>query len=501
VANIYVRSTTGSNANSGADWSHAKATLAGAAAIAVAGDNVFVSQVHAESTASTVTINWAGTFNQQINILCVQDSATPPTTLATTATVAVTGSSNFNNYGSVYVYTFNIGSSTIAASMNQGIATANWQRYEQCVFVLANTNTGSRIGITSAANVCCRIEWIGCQVKFGNASQRIGSSGPVNFWWNNNGAAATIAGTSTPNTQLIDTFDTGAKILVEDCDFSLFGTGLSFFSGTIVNNGTYIVRNCETPSSWTGNICSGTPTGHARAELWNSWYNANDYQISIMDMCGTVTTSTSVARTGGASDGYNLIALKMTTTTDVTYPAIVFSSPEIAYQNATVGSSRTVSFYSIANTATAPNNDQLWIEVQELGNASQPIGSRITNQKTDFLTTAAAQTADTSAWDSQTTARANSTSYALGDPIKVATNPGRVFFCTSSGMSAGSEPAGYATAVDGGAVTDGGAVFRAGWRQVLAVTFTPQLKGSFNSRFKWCASQSSVFVDFKPVVT
>ena len=59
--------------------------------------------------------------------------------------------------------------------------------------------------------------------------------------------------------------------------------------------------------------------------------------------------------------------------------------------------------------------------------------------------------------DSAATARQNSHAYAVGDVIKLPTNPGRVFFCTDGRHVAGSEPGGYATAVDGGSVTDGGA--------------------------------------------
>lgn len=58
-------------------------------------------------------------------------------------------------------------------------------------------------------------------------------------------------------------------------------------------------------------------------------------------------------------------------------------------------------------------------------------------------------------------ARVNSTAVALGYGCAVATNIGLDFICTTAGTTAGSEPAGYATAVNGGTVTDGTAVFTA----------------------------------------
>lgn len=59
------------------------------------------------------------------------------------------------------------------------------------------------------------------------------------------------------------------------------------------------------------------------------------------------------------------------------------------------------------------------------------------------------------------TARPNSTVVGLGYGIAVASNIGLDFICTTAGTTAGSEPAGYASAINGGTVTDGTAVFTA----------------------------------------
>jgi hypothetical protein len=45
-----------------------------------------------------------------------------------------------------------------------------------------------------------------------------------------------------------------------------------------------------------------------------------------------------------------------------------------------------------------------------------------------------------------------------------------LFVCTTAGTSASSEPGGYASAVDGGTVTDGGATFKAMWRFKQTIT-------------------------------
>src|SRR5262249_22040430 len=94
--------------------------------------------------------------------------------------------------------------------------------------------------------------------------------------------------------------------------------------------------------------------------------------------------------------------------------------------------------------------------------------------------------------------RQNSHAYSLGNTIKVPDNTGRVFFCTTAGTTAGSEPAGYASAIDGGSVTDGSAVFRAGCRFSMSVTLSapqPQLAGYLYGTIKAAQASQTFFVD------
>jgi hypothetical protein len=141
--------------------------------------------------------------------------------------------------------------------------------------------------------------------------------------------------------------------------------------------------------------------------------------------------------------------------------------------NTVLSTNRVVTLYGVWNSASLPNNDQIWIEARYLGSALTPMGSFATETKANNLAAGTALTADSvSKWDSGLTARANTTAYVVGNTISVADNSGRVFFCTTSGTSAGSEPAGFASAVDGGSVTDGTAVFRAGTRFSLTVTLS-----------------------------
>jgi hypothetical protein len=160
--------------------------------------------------------------------------------------------------------------------------------------------------------------------------------------------------------------------------------------------------------------------------------------------------------------------------------------------------------YGVANMAAMPTDAQCWLDISYLGASGSPLGSYKTTQAASFLATPANQTADTSGWDGGASARANTTAYSVGDVIKLASNPGRIFFCTTAGTTAGSEPGGYASAVDGDSITDNTAVFRAGWRFKIAKTLTgpqPNKVGNIYVTFIMGAASLQIYFDPKPVLS
>jgi hypothetical protein len=181
----------------------------------------------------------------------------------------------------------------------------------------------------------------------------------------------------------------------------------------------------------------------------------------LYDYGGELHTSTSVVRTGGASQG-TAYSWKVTTNANVRWYA-PFKLMALSIWNSTTGAAKNVTVEGIADPrdfSALPNNDDIWIDVEALENASLPQGTYHVGTKTTPLGTNSALTASTAAWDCSVS-RANSTAYSVGDIRKVASNAGRLFVCTTAGTSAGSEPGGYATAVDGDTITDGGATFKA----------------------------------------
>ena len=240
MTNRYVRSTDGSDASNGLTWANAEATLTGAAAADVAGDVIWVSQDHAESTAAAITFNWSGTLAAPTRIVCGNDAAEPPTALATTATVTTTGTSAITVIGSGYTYvygiTFNIASGdtgTANVNLNSG---SGLGVYESCNFHLATTGSSSRIALGGVQTV-----FKNCGFQFSNSSQGFNLSSNCII------SGGSILADTAINT-LIPTLSSVTNIFLEGCDLSNGAAAMNIVANT---SGSVIckLRNCKTHKS------------------------------------------------------------------------------------------------------------------------------------------------------------------------------------------------------------------------------------------------------------
>lgn len=453
----------------------------------------FVGHDHAETQATQSQWTAQGTDAAPIDILCVNTAGSmPPVSadLATTATVTTTAGAGSNlqlrgAFRICYGITFTAGTN----GTNDMTPNLDGLRkyFEQCVFALGTAaGTGSRIGSADAATAAT-IYGPGCKFRFTSTSHQISPVGRHLF------RGCSFADTGTVPTTLFDS-SLRADVQIIGSDLSALSAKTIFGNpGGLINTGSLL--DCKMPSSYT---LAGRPSGPI-ARYWSSRSGpSGNNRSEIVEYMGDLFTELTVVRTGGASDGTTAIAHRMVTTANVNL-GLPLSGFLFGTFNSVTGSNVIATVYGIINAAAMPNNDELYIDVDYLGDAGSPQSSDKTTRIADVLATAAALTADsTSAWDSIATARANSHAYSIGDVLKVASNPGRIFFCTAGGTSAGSEPGGYATAIDGGSVTDSGATFRAGCRFKMAVTLTtpqPQQIGNVYARARLSKVSTTVYID------
>jgi len=452
---------------------HARLANAYASGWGASGDSYFLASNHAETRSTAMTLTPPGGNTGTTNVYCVTQTTVPPVSanLTTGASISTTGANTITNTLNTNAYyrgvTFNIGDG--ANSLNFTLAPAgNTYIYENCAIVQVATGATGQI-ITGSGASSSKLTLINTTLQFGNAGQQLNLLGAEFFYWKNTPSA--IAGATLPTTLIVQGLS--APAIFEGVDFSALGSGKTIVGAAAATPGFIHFKDCKFGASVTvataGTTAANWYSGPVLVSRSDS--TGTNYVEQRYDFWGSQVNETTIVRTSGASDGTTAISRKIVTTANPTWLRY-FECIPITIYNSITGTNRVVSMYGIINAAAVPNQDDIWFDVEYLGASTSPLGSFATTTKADNLAASSALGADTSAWDSLVTARGNTTAYTLGNTIKVSNNAGRVFFCTTAGTSSGSPPAGYGTAVDGGSVTDGTAVFRAGCRFVMTVTLT-----------------------------
>jgi hypothetical protein len=448
MADIYLKSTTGADGNTGlTNWGNAKATLAAALTAAGAGGRVFMSQAHTETYSANTTLP-GGSVSSPISVICCDDSAAPPTAVATTGAITNTGAFSLVTGNNVNYYGVNFKAGS--GGSNGFISLANTNTpvglFESCSFDLSGGGNASAVNATSSGSVFTSITWINCTITFGNVAQTINVSG-CRFRWR---GGSVLAGSPTINvTALITSQGTGlgTAILLEDLDLSSMGTTSPIFTN-VATCVTSIARNIKMGASQTL-LKSGSTISNLNSRM--SGYNidsgATNYKLKIEDWAGTITSETTFVRTGGASDGTTTLAWKMVSNTKpVPGDSITaLETDEMVVWNDTTGSAITVTVEILRDSATALKDDEIWLEGHYASSGSDPQYAFATDERADPLATTANQASSSASWI--TTGMANPNT------------------------------------------------------QALSITFTPQAKGYVYLKVCLAKTSTTVYVDPYPVVT
>lgn len=390
----YVRSTDGNDGDSGLTWALAKATIAGALAIAAAGETIYVSQVHAETAAAAKTLTSAGTAAAPIRILCGNDAAEPPTALATTATVTTTGNNDITIAGVAYIYgiTFQSGATASGASQIRLSGANHILTLDSCTLKVATTQDANSSGIDTANGaVQNRVVLINVAIVFSAAGQTIYNNGTCDMVGGSIGAtgtAPTIAITGANN------YISGLRL--RGVDLSALGSGKSLVR-VAQGAGNVSIENCKLGASVA--LKTGTPIGAQgiRIALDNSDSADTQYRMQRHSYEGDVYSETTIVRSSGASDGTTPLSWKMVSSAS----RVLFDplySPEIIFWNDTTGASKTVTVEIVHDSVTALTDAEVWAEVEALTTSGFPLSTFTSDRVADILATAAAQASSSVAW-------------------------------------------------------------------------------------------------------
>lgn len=402
MANHYVRSADGNNADDGSTWALAKATLAGAAAIDAAGDTIFVQDTHAETGAGTTQFI-AGTAANPVRILSVSDTNEPATTLAAGASLTANATSGFLFAGSLYAFGLTVISSHGANGGHTFCSAAgSVQFWDTCTFRLTANDNRPRYAIGPTSGQPTRAIFKDCTFRFANASQAFAMNmANVDFI----GGGIESGGTS-PSTLFAFSQDRGSAGVVR-----LMGFDLSALSSSVVltgmNSNSYVeFVNCKLPSSWSGTL-AGTMVVGARVAMYNCDSGDTNYRLQIEDYAGVITQETTIVRTGGASDGTTPISWKLAGNANTNEYTNVLRTDWIAVWNETTGSALTATLETVTDNVTF-TDAQAWIEVMYLGTSGFPQATLATDKRAGVLTSAANQASSSETW----------TTTALTTPVK-----------------------------------------------------------------------------------
>ncbi len=392
---FYVRSTDGSDADNGTTWALAKATLAGAYAVAAAGDTIYVSQVHAETQASAITLTSPGTTTAPCRVVCANDGAEPPTAVAATATISTTGANAINFAGFAYYYgiIFQAGSSNSNGSIQLGAAsgTAFWLRFETCTLKLNNTSASPRITMgfsASAASIETGWEMLNCILQFGNAAQNVVLFGPLTW------EGGSVAGTAP--TTLLTSGGNGnlGRVHCRGLDLSLLGSGTTLVSATSTRR-QFHLEDCKLGASV--GVSTGTIGGIAGCEvrMVNCDSGNTNYRYHKENYRGIITSDVTVYRTAGATDGTTHFSRKFVSSANTNF-FIPLVSDWVYFWNDTTGSV-TAAVEVVTDNITL-TDAEAWVEVEALTNSGFPFGSVQSDRASDIVATPAAQTTSVLAW-------------------------------------------------------------------------------------------------------
>jgi hypothetical protein len=396
VTDRFVRGTTGNNANSGADWNNAKQTVAGAIAIAGAGDTIYVD--NGESFTATAAITWTPPAGALAIISCIRSSTTGVSWNAATgsgagAAESVGAASNsfiISNAGGSAIYLFgmtlNAGTNNSALCSTTIFNSTNVQstlEADFCTFDMKSVSTSAsfNIGQSAASNRSHKATLRNC--TFICSAARAGTFSLI-------GEAQveiitptfSMSGVTKPVilfacTGLGDT----ALLTIRDGDASGFSTTASaYFSVANFSSAQVLLKNLKL--SATPTLTTGTwPGGTGAITLRNCDSADTIITFQYVNTYGTLTQSTSIYYTASPYQ-FNATGVSwQIVTSTLANESNPFITPPLRIWGTTT-SAQTAEIEFVRDNATALTDRQIWSDLESAASASFPNYAYASNRNT-----------------------------------------------------------------------------------------------------------------------
>ena len=368
MSRFFVRSVGGSDSNDGLTWATARATIAGAIALMVAGDDLIVADDHFEGGSSNKSWVFPGTPAVPNRVICAVAGQTPPVDQAFTATVRVTVGGSVSVQGSVAMYGMKINAGTSTSSPNMNLANSSSvdavQVYNDCELSIDSTASSTSVigvgnsGSTNSARA--RMLWNNVSARMSAVGHQFGIQ--QEFTWR---GGKYLAGAVSPSFLMrIGAQGRGAPVLIESVDFTELGAATDFFSGP-QSSGRAMIRNCLLPQGWVGQLVQGTIDPGFRATMHNCDSGPTRIRMAVAAFNGTIRSDTAFVKQGGANDGA-AYSWRIETNANPTPGLVGLESEEQAFVIPAAGAPLTIAIDVLTEGVQLTDAD-VWLEVQEVG--------------------------------------------------------------------------------------------------------------------------------------
>ena len=389
--------------NSTYGWTapHARLANAFASGWMAAGDTCYVGDDHAETQATAMTLTSPGTAASPCVVMCVDDSATPPTAAATTGVVICSsGAISFAGYCYSYGVTYRkSGTDNNGMLLNSASAWA-WVIESGALENVTTGNSLPTIIIGGNGAIPQYLKLVNSNIKFGHVNQFVSLRGGTFEW-----LGGSLDGAGSIPTFLIG-FGSNVRgtAILNGVNLLALDSGESLVSIATGNHHAFFT-NCKLGASVA--ITTGSISGPAggEAHVINSDSADTNYRYAKHVYQGVITQETTIVRTGGATNGTVSFSRKMVSSANSKFFSPL-EGPWCYFENATLGAV-TVAIETVTDNVTL-TDAEAWIEVEHLGTTGFPLSVFERDRAADILATPANQTTSSETW----------TTTGLATPVK-----------------------------------------------------------------------------------
>lgn len=395
MASCYVRSAAAGTGD-GSSWTNAYTTLAAAVASKAAGDTFYVSEDHAETQSTNMTVTAPGTTASPNLFVCVNHAGSVPPVPAdvrTTATCSTTGASSITFNGCAYFYgiLFSAGSGGNAESIIFGVNNGTQLFFDTCGIKI-NSSGSSHIYFGTSAGSPANLS----KLQFKNTVFTLGAGTDMRIrgafveWF----GGCSLAG-SAVTTLFTGGADNALSILnIRDSDLSLLGSGKTLF-GAFGWATRVLLEKCKLGASVT--VSAQQTVSGCVVDIFNCDSGATQYRNERYTYAGNITTETVVIPSGGATDGTTPFSHKIVTTANDNAQFPFESFPMGEFYAGTTGISVSQTFELMTDNVVLQNTDA-WVELEYLGSAATPLGSVASSGPANPLSTGSNLTTSSATW-------------------------------------------------------------------------------------------------------